>query len=70
VLVLLMGVLLVTGKRTVIFCLRVSARAEAPNFASYHQVLNAPAGAPVLLPNNCRAFWSVALCLTALWSSA
>ena len=46
VLVLVMGALLATGKRTVTSCLRVTGRAQAANFASYHQILN-------------RARWSV-----------
>ena len=40
VLVLVMGALLAPGKRTVTSCLRVTGRAEASNFASYHQILN------------------------------
>lgn len=40
VLVLVMGALLATGKRTVSSCLRMTGRAEATNFASYHQILN------------------------------
>lgn len=40
VLVLVMGALLATGKRTVTSCLRMTGRAEAGNFASYHQILN------------------------------
>lgn len=40
VLVLVMGALLATGKRTVTSCLRVTGRAEAANFASYHQILS------------------------------
>ena len=40
VLVLVMGALLATGKRTVTSCLRVTGRAQAANFASYHQILN------------------------------
>jgi len=40
VLVLVMGVLLAPGKRTVSACLRMTGRAEARNFASYHQILN------------------------------
>jgi hypothetical protein len=40
VLVLVMGALLATGKRTVTSCLRGTGRAEASNFASYHQILN------------------------------
>lgn len=40
VLVLAMGAVLATGKRTVTSCLRVTGRAEAANFASYHQILN------------------------------
>src|SRR5205814_3747402 len=35
VLVLVMGALLATGKRTVTSCLRVTGRSEAANFASY-----------------------------------
>ena len=35
-----MGALLVPGKRTVSSCLRMSGRAEAANFASYHQILS------------------------------
>ena len=34
------GALLATDKRTVTSCLRVTGRAEASNFASYHQILN------------------------------
>ena len=40
VLVLVMGAMLATGKRTVTSCLRVTGRAEAANFESYHQILN------------------------------
>ncbi len=40
VLVLVMGSLLATGKRTVTSCLRVTGRAQAVNFASYHQILS------------------------------
>ena len=40
VLVLVMGALLATGKRTVTSCLRVTGRAEAANFATYHQILS------------------------------
>ena len=40
VLVLVMGGLLAPGKRTVTSCLRMTGRAEAANFASYHQILN------------------------------
>lgn len=40
VLVLVMGGLLATGKRTVTSCLRVTGRAKAANFATYHQILN------------------------------
>lgn len=39
-LVLVMGGLLATGKRTVTSCLRLTGRADAANFATYHQVLN------------------------------
>jgi hypothetical protein len=56
VLVLVMGALLAPGKRTVTSCLRMTGRAEAANFASYHQILN-------------RACWSpraVASCLLSL----
>ena len=35
-----MGALLAPGKRTVSACLRITGRAMAANFASYHQVLN------------------------------
>ena len=35
-----MDALLATGKRTVTSCLRMTGRAEASNFASYHQILN------------------------------
>nr|WP_255614878.1 transposase [Polymorphobacter sp. PAMC 29334] len=35
-----MGALLATGKRTVTSCLRMTGRAEAANFASYHQILS------------------------------
>ena len=40
VLVLVMGALLAPGKRTVSACLRITGRAMAANYASYHQVLN------------------------------
>jgi hypothetical protein len=40
VLVLTMGALLAPGKRTVTSCLRMTGRAEAANFASYHQILS------------------------------
>lgn len=40
VLVLVMGGLLATGKRTVTSCLRVTGRAQAVSFASYHQILS------------------------------
>lgn len=40
VLVLVMGGLLATGKRTVTSCLRVTGSAQAVNFASYHQILS------------------------------
>ncbi len=39
-LVLVMGALLAPGKRTVSSCLRMTGRAEAANFATYHQILN------------------------------
>jgi hypothetical protein len=40
VLVLVMGAVLAPGKRTVSSCLRMTGRAQAGNFASYHQILN------------------------------
>ena len=40
VLVLVMGALLAPGKRTVSACLRITGRAMATNYSSYHQVLN------------------------------
>jgi hypothetical protein len=40
VLVLVMGALLAPGKRTISACLRMTGRAEAKNFSSYHQILN------------------------------
>jgi hypothetical protein len=40
VLVLVMGALLAPGKRTVSSCLRMTGRADAANFATYHQILN------------------------------
>ncbi|MBT2246992.1 transposase [Sphingobium sp. BHU LFT2] len=40
VLVLVMGGLLATGKRTVTSCLRVTGRADAANLAIYHRILN------------------------------
>jgi hypothetical protein len=40
VLVLVMGALLAPGKRTVSSCLRMTGRAQAANFATYHQILN------------------------------
>ena len=39
-LVLVMGAILSPGKRTVTACLRITGRAEATNFAVYHQLLN------------------------------
>jgi hypothetical protein len=39
-LVLVMGAILSPGKRTVTACLRITGRAEAANFAVYHQLLN------------------------------
>tara|TARA_R110002049_G_scaffold106640_2_gene254107 strand:+ start:3520 stop:4902 length:1383 start_codon:yes stop_codon:yes gene_type:complete len=39
-LVLIMGAVLAPGKRTVSACLRMTGRAEAKNFSSYHQLLN------------------------------
>ncbi|RWX21936.1 hypothetical protein EHH54_39635, partial [Rhizobium leguminosarum] len=39
-LVLVMGAILSPGKRTVTACLRITGRAEASNFAVYHQLLN------------------------------
>lgn len=38
--ILVMGALLAPGKRTVTSCLRITGRAMAPTFGSYHQVLN------------------------------
>tara|TARA_R110002126_G_scaffold3482_3_gene19908 strand:- start:16495 stop:16704 length:210 start_codon:yes stop_codon:yes gene_type:complete len=35
-----MGAILSPGKRTVTACLRITGRAEASNFAAYHQLLN------------------------------
>lgn len=35
-----MGAILLPGKRTVTACLRITGRAEASNFAAYHQLLN------------------------------
>jgi hypothetical protein len=40
VLVLVMGALLAPGKRTISACLRMTGRAEAENFSSYHHILN------------------------------
>jgi hypothetical protein len=40
VLVLVMGALLAPGKRTITSCLRMTGRAEAANFATFHQILN------------------------------
>jgi hypothetical protein len=40
VLVLVMGALLAPGKRTVTSCLRMTGRAGAANFATFHQILN------------------------------
>ena len=40
VLVLVMGAVLAPGKRTVSACLRMTGRAGAKNFSSYHQLLN------------------------------
>ena len=58
VLVLVMGALLAPGKRTVSSCLRMTGRAEAANFASYHPSSTELAGAPVPLPGDCWALWS------------
>jgi len=46
VLVLVMGALLAPGKRTVSSCLRMTGRAEAANFASFHQILNRACWSP------------------------
>jgi hypothetical protein len=46
VLILVMGALLAPGKRTVTSCLRMTGRAEAANFASYHQILNRACWSP------------------------
>ena len=35
-----MGAILAPGKRTVSACLRMTGRAAAGNFSSYHQILN------------------------------
>jgi len=40
VLVLVIGAVLAPGKRTVSACLRMTGRAAASNFSSYHQILN------------------------------
>jgi hypothetical protein len=40
VLVIVMGAVLAPGKRTITACLRMTGRADAGNFASYHQLLN------------------------------
>ena len=40
VLVLVMGAVLAPGKRTVSSCLRMTGRAAANNFSTYHQILN------------------------------
>ena len=40
VLVIVMGAVLAPGKRTITACLRMTGRADAANFASYHQLLN------------------------------
>jgi len=40
VLILVMGALLAPWKRTVTSCLRMTGRAQAGNFASYHQTLS------------------------------
>ena len=40
VLVLVMGAILVPGRRTVASALRVMARAQVPHFTNYHRVLN------------------------------
>jgi hypothetical protein len=40
VLVLVMGALLSPGKRTITSCLRMTGRAQAANFATFHQILN------------------------------
>lgn len=39
-LVLVMGAVLAPGKRTVSACLRITGRAQAINFSTYHQLLN------------------------------
>ncbi|WP_288081818.1 transposase [Shinella sp.] len=48
-LVLVMGAILSPGKRTVTACLRITGRAEASNFAAYHQLLNRARWNPRLL---------------------
>jgi hypothetical protein len=40
VLVIVMGAILAPGKRTITACLRMTGRADASNFASYHHLLN------------------------------
>ena len=40
VLVIVMGAVLAPNKRTITACLRMTGRADASNFASYHQLLN------------------------------
>ncbi len=37
---IVMGAVLAPGKRTITACLRMTGRADAANFASYHQLLN------------------------------
>jgi hypothetical protein len=46
VLVLVMGAVLAPGKRTISACLRMTGRAAANNFSSYHQILNRARWAP------------------------
>ena len=40
VLVLVMGAILVPGRRTVASALRIMERSEVPDFTTYHRVLN------------------------------
>ena len=62
-LVLVMGAILSPGKRTVTACLRITGRAEAANFAVYHQLLNRARWNPRTLASR---LLSQASCLMAM----
>ena len=69
VLVLVMGAVLAPGKRTVSACLRMTGRAGAKNFSSYHQLLNRARWNPTSWRGTCWAWSSTASCRMVRWSS-